>query len=541
MTLTLEVTQPQAASLGSASRKVFSTEGGTIGRANSSDWILSHRKVSGRHAVITCHEGTFYIVDDSSANGVFINSTKNRLIPGKRYALKSGDRIIIDPYEIDVSISAEPWADARRRFADVSDPSLSEYNTGHDPFDAADPFAPRDARTPRSLPFTPPAKPAPVGEVVPLEELDPIKLLDGKSKPAPRQPVRTSKDLENGSLLSGHYKPPAIPTPPPDVPPPTPAPAPPGAFQIPEDYNPLGPDELEEPGAEPRALVHAPTPAPFQIPGDYDPLRPDEPEEPGLEPRAAVHAPTPAPTPSPRPSPPPVPAMPPILATQSGHEPPRETTSPEPPPAIKSSSDPGLVAVLEGAGLERAPVTEEFARSFGQIFRVVVSGVMDVLRARQQIKDEFRMRLTQFRPADNNPLKFSANVDDALHNLLVKRNAAYLEPVEAFGDAFDDLRDHQIAMLAGMRVAFESMLNHFQPDQLQQHFDRQLKRNALSSMTARLHYWDLYRDRHEELTKDPEAAFRRLFGEEFARAYEEQLRRLKADRRAAAPPRSSDV
>jgi type VI secretion system FHA domain protein len=198
--------------------------------------------------------------------------------------------------------------------------------------------------------------------------------------------------------------------------------------------------------------------------------------------------------------------------------------------------------VLEGAGLERAPVTAEFARSFGQIFRVVVSGVMDVLRARQQIKDEFRMRLTQFRTADNNPLKFSANVDDALHNLLVKRNAAYLEPVEAFEDAFDDLRDHQISMLAGMRVAFESMLTHFQPDQLQQHFDRQLKRSALSSMTARLHYWDLYRERHEEFTKDPEAAFRRLFGEEFAKAYEEQLRRLKADRRAAAaPPRPSDA
>ena len=87
-----------------------------------------------------------------------------------------------------------------------------------------------------------------------------------------------------------------------------------------------------------------------------------------------------------------------------------------------------------------------------------------------------------------------------------------------------------------------AMLTHFQPDQLQEQFDRQLKRNALSSMTARLHYWDFYRDRHEELTKDPEATFRRLFGEEFAKAYEEQLRRLKADRRnAAAAPRSSDT
>ena len=89
--------------------------------------------------------------------------------------------------------------------------------------------------------------------------------------------------------------------------------------------------------------------------------------------------------------------------------------------------------------------------------------------------------MTHFRPADNNPLKFSANVDDALHNLLVKRNAAYLAPVEAFADAFEDLRNHQIAMLAGMRVAFESMLAEFDPDRLQEQFDRQLSKGSLLS------------------------------------------------------------
>ncbi len=509
MILTLEVTQPQAATLGSSSRKVFSSEGGTIGRASSSDWILSHRKVSGRHAVITCQEGVFYIVDDSSANGVFINSTKNRLIPGKRYALKSGDRIIIDPYEIDVSISSDQAADARRPFADFADSGLSEHD--QNPFEPSDPFAPHGIRTPRPMPFTPPSKPTPVGEVVPLEELDPLKLLGGKAKPVPAEPVRSAKDLENSPLLSGHYQPPAIETPPPTI-----HPAAPGA---PVD--------------------------PFQIPADYDPLRPDEAEEPWLPPQpVAQTAPPPTPAPAPRrPTPAPLPTPPPVPVPDASQPEPRKTPAPEPPPPSSApTSDPGLVAVLEGAGLQRAPVTVEFARNFGQIFRVVVEGVMDVLRARQQIKDEFRMRLTQFRPADNNPLKFSANVDDALHNLLVKRNAAYLEPVAAFEDAFDDLRDHQIAMLAGMRVAFESMLTHFQPDQLQEHFDRQLKRSALSSMTARLHYWDLFRDRHEELTKDPEATFRRLFGEEFAKAYEEQLRRLKADRRnAAAAPRSSET
>jgi type VI secretion system FHA domain protein len=185
--------------------------------------------------------------------------------------------------------------------------------------------------------------------------------------------------------------------------------------------------------------------------------------------------------------------------------------------------------VLEGAGLNPADVTPELARAFGQIIRVVVTGVMDVLQSRREIKDEFRMRMTQFRPRENNPLKFSANVEDALHNLLVKRNAAYLGPVEAFEDAFAELRNHQVAMLAGMRVAFESMLAEFDPDRLQEEFDRQK-----GLVPAKLRYWDLYRDKRREMAKDPEATFRELFGEEFARAYEEQLKQLKSQEPGAA-------
>ncbi len=97
---------------------------------------------------------------------------------------------------------------------------------------------------------------------------------------------------------------------------------------------------------------------------------------------------------------------------------------------------------------------------------------MDVLQSRQRIKDEFRMDMTTLKPTPNNPLKFSANVDDALHNLLVKRNAAYLGPVEAFEDAFDDVRNHQMAMLAGVRVAFEATLKAFDPERLQQEFEK---------------------------------------------------------------------
>jgi predicted component of type VI protein secretion system len=88
-------------------------------------------------------------------------------------------------------------------------------------------------------------------------------------------------------------------------------------------------------------------------------------------------------------------------------------------------------------------------------------------------------------------------------------------------------------MLAGMRVAFESMLAEFDPDRLQQEFDRQLGKGMVP---AKLRYWDLYRERRLDIVKDPEASFRRLFGDEFARAYEEQLTQLKAKKSRGREP-----
>jgi type VI secretion system FHA domain protein len=149
------------------------------------------------------------------------------------------------------------------------------------------------------------------------------------------------------------------------------------------------------------------------------------------------------------------------------------------------------------------------------------------------MKDDLRMRGTSFKAAHNNPLKFSANVDDAFHNLLVKHNPAYLDAGDAFEDAFRDVRDHQTAFLAAMRVAFESMLAEFDPARLQEDFDRAGKGSILG-VPAKLKYWDLYRDRYADLVKDAEAGFRTLFADEFAKAYEEQLERLKAQGRPRA-------
>ena len=92
---------------GAPKRKSFDENGGTLGRAQESSLVLPHSKVSGRHALITHRNAVFYI-EDTSRNGVCINTVENQLVPGRPYALKSGDRILIDPYEIHVSIKEDP-------------------------------------------------------------------------------------------------------------------------------------------------------------------------------------------------------------------------------------------------------------------------------------------------------------------------------------------------------------------------------------------------------------------------------------------------
>ncbi len=183
---------------------------------------------------------------------------------------------------------------------------------------------------------------------------------------------------------------------------------------------------------------------------------------------------------------------------------------------------------MEAAGVQGLEPSDETARVFGEILRAAVAGVMEVLRSREQLKDEMQIRGTTFKPADNNPLKFSADVDDAFHNLLVKRSSAYLSPPDAFADALNDILEHQLAVHSAMRFAFETMLAQFDPNRMQDEFDHQARKGSILGVPAKLRYWDMYRDKYSDIVKDAEAGFHTLFANEFAKAYEDQIRRLKA-------------
>jgi type VI secretion system FHA domain protein len=194
-----------------------------------------------------------------------------------------------------------------------------------------------------------------------------------------------------------------------------------------------------------------------------------------------------------------------------------------PPPAASDGAF-DLSAFLRGAGIDPNSLSPEMASTLGRMLRAAVQGLIEALHTRADFRDQFRLPVTRVKKSENNPLKFAVDADDAWSSLLRKRADRYLGPLDAVDDAFDDLRTHHLAMVVGMQAGFDSMLNRFNPNTLAREFDKRSRRSALWSVPAGMRYWRQYVDLFEALTAgEAQSTFRRLFGEEFAHAYERYL------------------
>lgn len=160
---------------------------------------------------------------------------------------------------------------------------------------------------------------------------------------------------------------------------------------------------------------------------------------------------------------------------------------------------------------------------------IIVQGLMDILRSRSEIKSHFRVPVTTLKPVENNPLKFSATADIAMRHLFGGVEPGFMGPDAAIQEGFEDIKAHELAMMAGMRAAFEQILDRFDPRILEQQFTAKSKGSALMGIKGKGKYWDNYRQMFADLTRDSDENFNRLFGQAFATAYEQQMQKLLRD------------
>lgn len=491
-TLTLTVASPQAMPAGCRRSAEFSQRGGSIGRSEDSDWVLAASGISRTHAQVRYLNG-IYFIEDRSTNGMLLNGAP--MSRGEPATLSDGDRLQLDAFMIEVALRADADAKVASTASDDAFPDHLLPPASSQPWEAdvGRAVTPDPVPVPVQVDRLPAADPfADDGLLAGLggggeRELDPLRLLDETPDSIADAPAG---GWNHTPAAADHFQPPRPAAPP---------------AQLPERWD-LTTAEWAEPA---RAAPPTPTPSaspmfsPPSIPDfdellDFGPPSPDATADSDLMPEVA---PPPA-------APVPAAAMP-APTPASSSAPRTEAPAPAPAPPAPAPTQPGSNAELD------------------QVLGIVVDGVMEVLRARAEIKNTFRLPVTIIQRTENNPLKFAATPDEAIRKLMAPENGAFLAGAAAFEDAFEDIRGHQVAMLSGMRAAFESLLFHFNPDRHEQEVDSNGKR----AFSGKARYWERYRDNFETLVKDPDDCFRRLFGDEFARAYEAQLARLKSSRR----------
>lgn len=495
MLLTLRILTYRNAPVPAAPAVRFDAAGGAIGRSADNTLVLDDpsKYISRVHAQVTL-QGDAFMLEDMGSNASIVNDRP--LGKGNRIALGHGDRLVIGDYLLQAVLAAAPMhpalapAPANNAALPLFEPPPPPAPVQLPPLD----FAPAAAHA--AAPTPAPAWPDPLAGASILDVGSAPQGGLGGDDPlglnlfAPATPARAAESDHVSPELAAF---PRMPSPPPSFAAPAPAPS------------------------------FAPAAGGFAIPADYDPLADLFPSAaPALVPTAApTVAPTPAPTAAPTAFVPPV--APPMPAAPTA-----------PAPAAPAGDDAVLQALLRGLGLPelklQRPATE-VAETVGAMLREATAGTMDVLMARAMTKKESRIDMTMLSVRANNPLKFFPNAEGALTQMLTGAMAGYMPPVDAMAGAFDDLRAHELAVIAGMRAALGAVLHRFDPAQIEARLAVPSVMDKMLASNRKAKMWDRLVELYGEIAREADDDLQRLFGEKFSAAYEEQVERLRQAKR----------
>lgn len=494
MSITISIIKSPSDVTNQQSSVIFTENGGTIGRGSNNFWVLDdpERYISSRHSQITCENGQFFLTD-LSTNGTFLNGSPEPIGKGNKVALNDGDSFSFGDYEFSVIQEASEQFASGSPFSFVPETPGIEVDYLEDPLSKPldDPFgASIGGHISSSEPLF-----ADIDETDPLAALDRVGQGTGPGGDVFGQ---TSYNDGAGPINQSVDWPDAVPE---TL----------GASAIPEDWD--VDDELvlkEAPPIQAQAVTAEPVQAIRQTARshavDSDIINQLEAQnrlliEENKKLQADVD----------------------LMAKQI---------------RLKQNKPNAATAIdhllLEAMGLSGKNLTEarvmEISQTVGELMRETISGLMQVLTSRSTVKNEFRMNVTTIQPVENNPLKFSANIEDALENMFIRESQAYKKPVESVREGFQSIAEHQVAILAGIRAAFRGVIEKFDPIALEQRFEKFRKAGILQVVNKGKN-WDSYKEYYNELVNDLDNSFQHLFGYDFVQAYEDQLLKLSSARK----------
>lgn len=190
-----------------------------------------------------------------------------------------------------------------------------------------------------------------------------------------------------------------------------------------------------------------------------------------------------------------------------------------------------LTALQEGLGareLRVGPMSPELLRLVGQLLRESTKGTVELLAARAALKREVRADVTTILANSNNSLKFSPTVEVALQYLLGPKVGGFLPPVESMRDAYDDLRAHQLGVMAGVKAALTGVVQRFDPAVVERKLGTASARSSLIPSSRKARLWEMFEELYRQMASEAEEDFNALFGETFLKAYQQYIDQLES-------------
>ena len=199
------------------------------------------------------------------------------------------------------------------------------------------------------------------------------------------------------------------------------------------------------------------------------------------------------------------------------------------PQAGRGNPDDFVRIVARAAGVSEEVFTTKdthaLAEQLGQVLRIVVDNLSQLLNARGQAKRLIRAAShTVIQPTDNNPLKFSPSAEEAIRIMFGPPTPSYLDAKQALQRGFEDVKTHQVKTYSAMQHALATLLAELDPHRIEQETDA--KRGVAAVVTSRkAKLWDAYVARWQAKQGADKAGLLDAFMNIFAQHYDDRARR----------------
>ncbi|WP_158784717.1 type VI secretion system-associated FHA domain protein TagH [Pantoea sp. BAV 3049] len=191
-----------------------------------------------------------------------------------------------------------------------------------------------------------------------------------------------------------------------------------------------------------------------------------------------------------------------------------------------------LGGLIDGMGLNDLQPTPRFDRDamqeLGQMLSMFSQGTVALLSSRSILKRGVKAEMTVILDEANNPFKLLPSGKSVLMQMFGSRMPGFMPPKQSVRDALVDLQAHQLGMIAGIRAIIASMLQSFNPQQLEEEARQEGATSRLSLPASRkAALWEHFTKRYGETAGEIEDDFHTLFGEAFLHAYDMEVNQYK--------------